>query len=251
MRQPCPHYVRRCELVAPCCGRAFACRHCHDETEDCPCDEKMDRKAVTELVCAECGLRQAVAETCASPACGVRFGEYACLECRFFDDDVGEQKNDYFHCDKCGICRRGGRENWVHCDTCGACLRPGHAPCVERMLDANCAVCFDRMFDSIEPVSILHCGHAIHCECFAEMLRHMQSSVPRCPTCCRTIVSPGPERDALWERLRLALAETPMPAEATRPVVAQCNDCGSKFDASYHALELYECTACKGFNTQR
>ena len=244
----CPHYRRRCMLVAPCCDRAFPCRFCHDESDDAQtCGETLDRKAVAELVCTDCGLRQAVAETCAG--CNVRFGAYACLECRFFDDDL--EKNLYFHCDECGICRRGGRENWVHCDTCGTCLTADHAPCVERKLDVNCPVCFDRLFDSTQPVCVLHCGHPIHRECMAEMLRNPSGPVPRCPMCCRTLLPPGPDRDDLWARLRLALIETPMPPEATRPVVARCNDCGAKFDASFHAFELYECTGCGGFNVQR
>lgn len=27
----CKHYRRRCKLIAPCCGEAFWCRHCHNE----------------------------------------------------------------------------------------------------------------------------------------------------------------------------------------------------------------------------
>ena len=26
----CEHYRRRCQLVAPCCGQTFWCRHCHN-----------------------------------------------------------------------------------------------------------------------------------------------------------------------------------------------------------------------------
>jgi hypothetical protein len=32
-RPECPHYVRNCTVIAPCCGLAFGCRICHD---DCP-----------------------------------------------------------------------------------------------------------------------------------------------------------------------------------------------------------------------
>ena len=35
-----------------------------------------------------------------------------------FDDAEKGQ----FHCDGCGICRVGGRENYFHCDICGYCL---------------------------------------------------------------------------------------------------------------------------------
>ena len=38
----CEHYVRRCLLVAPCCDKAYVCRHCHNDAEA----HEMDRHAV-------------------------------------------------------------------------------------------------------------------------------------------------------------------------------------------------------------
>ena len=35
----CPHYQRRCALVAPCCSQTFTCRLCHDEK----CDHSLVR----------------------------------------------------------------------------------------------------------------------------------------------------------------------------------------------------------------
>jgi RING finger/CHY zinc finger protein 1 len=213
---PCPHYIRRCSLVAKCCDRVFPCRLCHDEDEGGACDT-MDRKAVTEVVCDLCGLRQPVAVRCAAQGCGVVFGTYACLKCRFFDDRHEEKK--YFHCDECGICRVGGRENWEHCDKCGACVPHGHAPCVERNFDTDCAVCRDNLFHSVREVSVLHCGHAIHRQCLADMIVHSSSPIPRCPTCCKTVLKPGKDRDDWWARIASAIAETPMPPEVARKVI--------------------------------
>ena len=88
----------------PACAQDPAKRH------------ELDRAAVRELECALCGLRQATGLACAG--CGVAFGAYACLRCRFFDDDLRKQQ---FHCDACGICRVGGRANFFHCATCGCC----------------------------------------------------------------------------------------------------------------------------------
>ena len=47
--------------------------------------------------------------------------QYFCYECKLFDDEDKAQ----FHCDGCGICRIGGRENFFHCVTCNMCL-PTH-----------------------------------------------------------------------------------------------------------------------------
>ena len=249
MQQQCTHYRRRCSLVAPCCDRTFRCRHCHDE--ESACDEKLDRKAVTEVACDACGLRQPVALQCSDASCAVVFGHYACLECRFFDDEVAHAEKKYFHCDKCGICRVGGRENWVHCDKCGSCVLPDHGPCIERNMHNDCAICRDDLFTSVAPVAILHCGHAIHRECLDEMIKHSQMPIARCPTCCKTISKPGPDREALWAHVKSAIDETPMPPETIRPVAAQCNDCGTKFEASFHVFGCYACPNpfCLGYNS--
>ncbi len=57
-----------------------------------------------------CETRQPTAAKCAS--CGVSFGLYTCLQCNFFDDDLSKKQ---FHCDKCGICRVGGSQNYFQC----------------------------------------------------------------------------------------------------------------------------------------
>jgi len=135
MNYGCQHYRRKCKLVAPCCGEVFWCRHCHNEAkhdnlevsfisfpvitsvhQDESGKHVLDRKAVTEVVCALCNIRQPIGSHC--QICGVPFGQYYCPECRFFDDDISKE---HFHCEKCGICRVGGRQNYFHCETCNCC----------------------------------------------------------------------------------------------------------------------------------
>jgi uncharacterized CHY-type Zn-finger protein len=65
----CSHYIRKCKLVTPCCDKVYICRCCHDENED----HTVNRRAVTELICACCGLRQPVRATCL--ICQTRFGK--------------------------------------------------------------------------------------------------------------------------------------------------------------------------------
>lgn len=54
--------------------------------------------------------------------CGVdgRFDhfQYTCLICNLFDDE----NKDQYHCEGCGICRIGGRNNFFHCEVCNMCL---------------------------------------------------------------------------------------------------------------------------------
>eukprot|EP00293_Proteomonas_sulcata_P014720 CAMPEP_0184288840 /NCGR_PEP_ID=MMETSP1049-20130417/1328_1 /TAXON_ID=77928 /ORGANISM="Proteomonas sulcata, Strain CCMP704" /LENGTH=223 /DNA_ID=CAMNT_0026595407 /DNA_START=45 /DNA_END=714 /DNA_ORIENTATION=- len=92
-RRGCQHYRRGCKLVSPCCGEIYWCRFCHDASQDQggPNAHKLDRHAVTEVVCCRCELRQPVAPSCCDPECGNKFGEYSCMICNFFDDDLTKQ----------------------------------------------------------------------------------------------------------------------------------------------------------------
>lgn len=100
----CKHYPRGAKLVAPCCGRQFWCRLCHDaemdEGEPDPKKQhKINRFAISDCVCASCGHRQEVQQTCS--ACGVVMGTYFCKICKFWENRDRQQ----FHCDECGMCR--------------------------------------------------------------------------------------------------------------------------------------------------
>ncbi|CDQ98006.1 unnamed protein product [Oncorhynchus mykiss] len=90
----CEHYVRRCLLKAPCCGKAYVCRLCHDAEED----HQMDRFLVKEVQCSVCTTVQQAQQTCVE--CNVTFGEYYCDICHLFDKDKKQ-----YHCQPCGICR--------------------------------------------------------------------------------------------------------------------------------------------------
>ena len=124
----------------------------------------LDRKAVQEVVCALCNVKQPIGLECSS--CGVEFGQYSCLmwvkppthtpysttcssnayprsedslflskcSCNFFDDDLDKKQ---YHCTDCGICRVGGRDAFFHCRTCNCCyalaLRDSHV-CIENSM---------------------------------------------------------------------------------------------------------------------
>ncbi|XP_010790280.1 RING finger and CHY zinc finger domain-containing protein 1, partial [Notothenia coriiceps] len=88
----CEHYVRSCLLKAPCCGKLYVCRLCHDAEEN----HEMDRFKVREVQCSECETVQEAQQTCQQ--CNVNFGEYYCDICHLFD----KNKKQY-HCQPCGI----------------------------------------------------------------------------------------------------------------------------------------------------
>ena len=149
----CKHYRRRAKLVTPCCDEIFWCRHCHNEEKnqnesDYKKRHELDRRTITEVICAVCDARQPVGLQCCN--CGVDFGAYGCAKCPFYDDDTTKE---IYHCDDCGICRIGGREKYFHCTTCGSCYSielQGNHKCIEQAMHQNCHVCFEFLFESVE-----------------------------------------------------------------------------------------------------
>ena len=62
-------------------GRCAAC---------CACPVPRLTPADAGLRLQLCELRQPVGRTCSG--CGVAFGQYACLACRFYDDDISKRQ---------------------------------------------------------------------------------------------------------------------------------------------------------------
>jgi RING finger/CHY zinc finger protein 1 len=233
----CPHYKRKCRLLAPCCDRIYHCRFCHDEAED----HLLDRETVRQVQCLGCRLRQPVGENCAH--CGLRFGEYSCLDCRLFDDEDKEQ----YHCPDCRVCRVGGRGNGFHCHGCDMCLpakfRGAHS-CVENASRVNCPVCQEDLHTSRQPSHIPPCHHLIHIDCFHQMV---DNDLYACPTCGKAMM----DMANVWKDMDKEILDTPMPEEY-RDLYAgmQCKDCGHCGTSAFHLVGL-KCGGCGGYNTAR
>lgn len=233
----CKHYIRRCYLVCDKCdGRHFPCRLCHD---DQIFTHQFDRFNVTHVVCSTCNLKQKVSEKCEK--CEVDFGKYICLICNMFDDrDKGQ-----FHCDKCGLCRVGGKDNFFHCDKCGLCRavesRDDHN-CVERVSHDNCPICLTYLHTSVTTTHINKCGHMLHRQCYKQLLRQGQY---RCPTCLISMI----DMSAEWRRVDEDIASTPMPEEYRNVKrYVHCYDCVKKSHTDFHVIGL-RCVNCGSYNT--
>lgn len=246
MKHGCTHYRRRCKIRAPCCDEVFDCRHCHNEAKAKESDiskrHEVPRHKVEKVICALCDTEQNAQQICEK--CGVCMGEYFCGRCKFFDDDVAKEQ---FHCDACGICRVGGRENYFHCDRCGCCyttkLQNRHS-CVENSMQHNCPVCFEYLFDSLKDITVLRCGHTMHLECFSEMNSHSQYT---CPMCSKSVC----DMTKFWEQLDREVAATPMPeAYQNKMVWILCNDCGANSEVLFHII-AQKCLYCNSYNTRQ
>lgn len=172
----CEHYVRSCEIKAPCCGKYFSCHHCHDHQED----HALDRSTVQLVLCLRCDeTDQPIASNCRN--CGKEFAPYACTDCALFCD-----LENVFHCEYCGICRRGTRDTIEHCHTCNSCVVKDTLPfhkCRPNALHDDCPICLSYMYYSREPVVHLPCTHVIHAACLKALLKYR----PRCPICAKAI----------------------------------------------------------------
>lgn len=247
--QGCKHYRRKCRVVAPCCGDVFWCQHCHNEVKNTGGSDahEIDRTSIKQVICQLCFILQPSARQCIN--CEAIMGSYFCSECNLWDDD-GEEKQ-IFHCDRCGICRMGGRENYFHCDTCGTCypneIRDTHT-CVENAMHQNCPVCIQDLFKSTLPVTILQCGHTIHQDC----LRQLQVSCAglqslRCPICNVSLN----RYDDVWAEMDRQVTETPMPGEYRNMRIGIiCNDCQETSLVPFHVLG-HKCPVCSSYNTCR
>ena len=169
----CPHYLRKCALIAPCCNKIYRCRLCHDSVEN---NHELDRKTVEKVKCLQCENIQSVAQKCNS--CQITFGLYYCETCRLFDD----KEKGQFHCSQCGLCRVGGRENYKHCNLCGICFKIGSIhKCIEQCSSSDCPICLEDLHSHGE-CQKFSCGHLMHVTCYRKLRQNCRAKCPLCGT---------------------------------------------------------------------
>ncbi|KAK9840584.1 hypothetical protein WJX81_003072 [Elliptochloris bilobata] len=233
----CPHYQRKCQVVAPCCGQVHACRFCHDEAED----HRLDPHAVTSMVCMACNLRQPASGSCS--ACGQPMARYYCGICHLWDD---EPAHAIYHCPFCNLCRRGRGlgVDACHCMDCNSCMHLSEFARHKCRDLSACPVCTDYLFDSAQPYRELPCGHFMHSHCFAQYARYNYT----CPVCVKSMGDMSVYFRMLDSLLARDAAELP-PAYAARRQVVMCNDCGHRSEAPFHFV-YHKCGHCASYNTR-
>ncbi|XP_078532170.1 RING finger and CHY zinc finger domain-containing protein 1 [Lissotriton helveticus] len=232
-REGCEHYKRGCLLKAPCCGKFYVCRLCHDNNEN----HQLDRFKVKEVQCAKCKQLQQTRQVC--EGCSNVFGEYYCDICHLFDKDKKQ-----YHCENCGICRIGPKEDFFHCTKCNLCLAlslQGNHKCIENVSRQNCPICMEDIHTSRVRAHVLPCGHLLHRTCYEEMLKGGY----RCPLCMHSAL----DMTSYWKELDDEVAQTPMPTEYQNMTVEiLCNDCSARSMVPFHILGM-KCLSCASYNT--
>ena len=239
----CRHYARRCSMIAPCCGQEVCCHIGHDEAR--VCSARIDKSKVITIVCDACRHPQDVSNGCVN--CRTPFAERWCIPCRLWYDGPG------FHCDECGICRRGARRDTRHCFVCRTCFPTTSFDkhiCAENALDRKCPCCGEHMHGSRRPCVTMKCGHAVHCDCFMARVRTTYT----CPRAeCRQSVG---DMSSWFHALDvLVQSELEQAARSGRPVTTvtvYCFDCRATSVSRDHR-DFKKCGTggCGSYNTVR
>lgn len=104
----CQHYERNVKLQCSTCSKWYTCRFCHDARED----HSLVRKDTKNMLCMLCGTPQRASDVCIR--CGETAAQYYCNICKLWEN---RQTKPIYHCNDCGICRRGlglGKD-FFHC----------------------------------------------------------------------------------------------------------------------------------------
>jgi hypothetical protein len=97
------------------------------------------------------------------------------------------------------------------------------------------------MFNSLEAVVSLPCGHYLHRTCYDEYIMRAY----QCPVCKKSAIN----MELHWRKLEDEIASQPMPPRWRGTIVeVRCNDCGGKSRCNYHWLGC-RCALCDSFNT--
>lgn len=235
--ESCTHYIRQCDIECPECLKFYSCRICHDEAED----HILKRKEMKNIRCRACQkIQTSNNHYCESNACQIRFGEYFCQICHLWGDNLSH----VYHCEQCGICRKGPKEDFIHCQQCNICHRNHDYKCNQgTKSDMTCSICLDNLFTSTRGTHQLHCGHILHINCLNEYIH----SDYRCPICHKTMY----DRSMEWAAMKMYVDSDLMPHPYNNwQAEIQCNDCQMKSTIKFH-IQFLGCRSCGSFNTQK
>ena len=188
--------------------------------------------------CRYCLQVQEIGDVCVG--CSQIMGKYFCKICKFLDLDNKNQ----FHCDGCGICRIGGRDNFIHCDICGLCVVNNIDHKCGRKVEGDCPVCCHRLFDTAQQtVTDLKCGHWMHTDCFDNYIQHDH----KCPLCSKSLTNNDQMR--LYIDYQISVTQMPDEYKDTK-VDILCNECNTKSNVNFHFYGL-KCPECETYNTRQ
>lgn len=233
----CQHYQVQCQILAPCCGKFYDCRNCHDAME---C-HALDRYSIQSMRCNLCSLVQPKCLSCIQ--CHASLAEYFCDLCNLWCEAM------IYHCPGCNVCYKTPLGTRFHCNSCGLCFEGDQEThqCGQKHIAKGdeCCVCMDPLYYQTRQAVFSRCGHALHKDCMDSMLQQNQF---QCPLCKKTMT------DMDWGLYRKAIRSIVLPDLSTNDqsqrVTIHCNDCLEDTEVDFHPIGM-ECPHCSSFNTYR
>ena len=202
----CTHYPKKCaRFQFSCCNIIDPCRRCHLERGTCSdvkvkkiqcnqCDEVLD---LTQL--------DVLTEVKNCKKCGLEFGKFCCKICFIWTD------NELTHCDKCGHCLKGKKEDMFHCDNCDVCFptknRETHSCSLSvSYRGSTCAICLEKLYGSQKPYFALQCKHFVHSHCVSD---YTENGKYNCPMCKKSLT----DMSVQWNYLCMQIQKNPVPSD--------------------------------------
>lgn len=244
----CSHYTRGCwvQCTVKNCERFVGCRLCHPE---------IDRYTITTVKCKQCDLIQPCSNLCINKQCKHVFGtKYFCNICHLYVSDPTRQ---IFHCDGCGKCRVGTREETFHCDKCNGCFNIIHKDVhnCKGDVDDSCAICrekLDQIFNDPPNMAIINvkCGHSFHSGCINRYINEDY----KCPLCRKAMIDLRQHTLVMDSYIETAMQDPDLfngvPEQLkNKHLKILCNECEQTFDTSFSPFQLYKCEKCNMYNT--
>jgi hypothetical protein len=165
---------------------------------------------VASVRCNACDYDQPPGRVCVNPDCLKPFSANHCEICMVWT------QSDIHHCVGCGLCRVGKADTLFHCDKCEACFhistKDGHSCTVLSMKHQRCPLCLDATHSSQRRCVILRCGHVGHYDCLQQAWSHDRGTVPKCPTCRKSLLSPDSMK-VYGDAIRHSIESQPLTAE--------------------------------------
>ncbi len=241
----CKHYNGDCKIMTKCCpDKIYGCWRCHDE--ECE-DHKIFKKRedIHILICKKCGYKNEE-KTNECNQCHHHFGRKYCLVCCIFENE----DNEFYHCDGCGICRSGKREDIYHCDSCNLCFldKDKHKCCKKTFIkDEECSICKEDLFSSKKEVYLNPCGHLYHKDCLNKYIENCgeKKIVPTCPLCRKSLYEPN-KIESIFDNFSSLIF---LSEECNnKKQIIKCIDCEKVSNVKYHPI-YHKCLDCHSYNT--
>ncbi|KCZ79792.1 hypothetical protein H312_02819 [Anncaliia algerae PRA339] len=228
----CQHYKRNCLVVCNTCTRTYPCVQCHDKNES----HKLIGKNITDILCLVCGVTQKKSNKCIN--CNSLIAEYYCDICSFWSENL-----DAFHCDSCGVCRKGNRNDFIHCDKCSVCIENREHKHISSGVKNNCPICAEYLLYSNRTVILLRCGHSLHKECHDT---NLTNSI-HCPICFKLVGDDKKIRDKIEMMINANINENHKLEIQFCQI--KCFECGEVCSKKIFML-FNQCNNCGSYNTK-